>query len=404
MIKIGLIKEGKVPVDKRVPLTPKQAAELQESFDVEVVVQSSDIRCFKDQEYIDEGLYVVHNVGDCDVLLGVKEVPMPDLISNKTYFFFSHTSKEQPYNQKLLQTIIEKKIKLVDYEGLTDSKGARVVAFGRYAGIVGAYNGIKTYGERFNLFSIRAANTCYDLDDLQTEYSKVKLPPIKIILTGRGRVSKGAEEVFLGMRITRVTPQQFLTERFDYPVYTQIHSDEYNKTKDGSLFDIKKFHSDPKDFEGDFLKYAKEADLLVAGAFWDPHAPVLFTREDATKPDFKIKVIADITCDIEGSIPSTLRPSTIAEPVYDYSAKEGVEKPAFSDESNITVMAVDNLPCELPINASNDFGEQLINNVLPHLFSDDKEEVIKRATITDNGKLTEKYSYLQNFLRSNSGL
>ncbi len=398
MIKLGLIREGKTPVDKRVPLTPSQAAQLQKKFDVQIVAQSSNIRCFKDQEYLSKGIQIVEDVSDCDILLGVKEVPMSDLIPNKTYFFFSHTSKAQPYNQKLLKAIIEKKIKLVDYEGLTNPRGARVVAFGRYAGIVGAYNGIKTYGKRFNLFSIRAANACYDLDDLQTEYSKVKLPPIKMILTGRGRVSKGAEEVFIGMGITKVTPKQFLTDQFDYPVYAQVHSDEYNKTKDGTTFNIKDFHSDPKEYEGDFLKYSKEADLLVAGAFWDPQAPVLFTREDASEDDFKIKVIADITCDIEGSIPSTLRPSTIAEPIYDYSAKEGVEKPAFSSDANITVMAVDNLPCELPINASNDFGEQLINNVLPHLFSGDKEEVIKRATITDNGQLTEKYSYLQNFL------
>jgi len=398
MLKIGLIREGKVPVDKRVPITPSQAVELQKQFDVEVVVQKSNIRCFTDTEYADKGIELVESVDDCGILLGVKEVPMPELIPDKTYFFFSHTSKEQPYNKKLLQTIIEKRIKLVDYEGLTDSKGARVVAFGRYAGIVGAYNGIMTYGKRFDLFNLRPAHECYDLDDLKTEYAKVKLPPIKIILTGRGRVSKGSEEVLKGMNIKRVTSQQFLGEEFDYPVYAQIHSNEYNKTKDGSPFDIKTFHRNPSDFEGDFLKYSKVADVLIAGAFWDPDAPILFTKANATEPDFKIKVIADITCDIEGSIPSTLRPSTIADPIYDYSVKEGVEEPSFSSEDNITVMAVDNLPCELPINASNDFGLQLINNVLPHLFTGDKEEIIKRATITENGKLTDKYSYLQNFL------
>lgn len=398
MIKIGLIQEGKIPVDKRVPLTPNQAVELQKKFEVKVVAQSSRIRCFSDEDYTTVGIEVVEDISDCDILLGVKEVPLNELVENKTYFFFSHTTKEQPYNQNLLKTIIDKKIRLIDYEGLTDNKGARVVAFGRYAGIVGAYNGIMTYGKRFNLFNLRPANECYDLEDLKSEYSKVKLPPIKIILTGRGRVSKGAEEVLEGMGINKISPSAFLTEQFDQPVYAQIHSDEYNKTKDGSTFDIKKFHSTPTEFEGDFLKYTKEADILIAGAFWDPNAPVLFTKEEATKPEFKIKVIADITCDIEGSIPSTLRPSTIDDPIYDYSAKQGTEQLALSNEDNITVMAVDNLPCELPINASNDFGRQLIDNVLPHLFTGDKEDVIKRATITENGKLTEKYSYLQNFL------
>lgn len=398
MIKIGLIREGKVPVDKRVPLTPKQATELQNQFNVEVVAQSSNIRCFSNEDYLKNGIEVVDNLSGCDVLLGVKEVPLNELIANKTYFFFSHTTKEQPYNQKLLKTIVERQIRLIDYEGLTNSKGARVVAFGRYAGIVGAYNGIMAYGKRHNLFDLRPAHHCFDLDDLKTEYSKVELPPIKIVITGRGRVSHGATEVLDGVNIQKVSSQDFLEKEYDYPVYTQIHSDEYNKTIDGREFDIKKFHSNPKGFEGDFLKYAKNADVLIAGAFWDPDAPVLFTRKDASETDFRIKVIADITCDIEGSIPSTLRPSTIADPLYDYSAAKGEEQPAFSDENNITVMAVDNLPCELPVNASNDFGRQLIDNVLPHLFSGDKEEVIKRATITEKGKLTDKYAYLQNYL------
>ncbi len=398
MIKIGLIREGKVPVDKRVPLTPTQAVELQEQFDVTVVAQTSKIRCFLDTEYANAGIEVVDDVTDCDVLLGVKEVPLYELITNKTYFFFSHTTKEQPYNQKLLQTIIDRKIRLVDYEGLINEKGARVVAFGRYAGIVGAYNGIMTYGKRLGLFDLRPANTCYDLEDLTTEYANVNLPPIKIALTGRGRVSHGAMEVLDGMKIAKVSPQQFLEKEFDQPVYTQLHSNEYNKTKDGNSFEMNEFHTNPKNFEGDFLKYAKHADLLIAGAFWDPDAPVLFTKEDATKEDFKIKVIADITCDIEGSIPSTLRPSTIADPIYDYSATKGEEQSPFANENNITVMAVDNLPCELPVNASNDFGRQLIDNVLPHLFWGDKEDVIKRATITDNGKLTNKYAYLKNYL------
>ena len=398
MIKLGLIREGKVPVDKRVPLTPSQAVELQNKYDVNVVAQSSKIRCYTDDEYEKTGIAVVEDVSDCDILLGVKEVPMPELIANKTYFFFSHTTKEQPYNQKLLKTIVDKKIRLIDYEGLTNGKGARVVAFGRYAGIVGAYNGIMTFGKRSKLFDLRPANVCYDLEDLKTEFKKVKLPPIKIVLTGRGRVSQGAMEVLDGMEIAKISPQEFLSKNIEFPVYTQVHSNEYNKTKDGSLFSMDEFHTNPHNFEGDFLKYTKQADLLIAGAFWDPNAPVLFTKEDAIKSDFRIKVIADITCDIEGSIPSTLRPSTIDDPIYDYSAQEQKEKPAFSGEENITVMAVDNLPCELPINASNDFGAQLMDNVLPHLFNGDKEEVIQRATITENGELAEKYSYLQNFL------
>jgi alanine dehydrogenase len=402
MVKVGLITEGKVPIDKRVPLTPDQAVQLQNQFtDVMVVAQSSKIRCFTDENYRLAGIDVVEDVSDCDILLGVKEVPLDELISDKTYFFFSHTTKEQPYNQKLLQSIIEKRIRLIDYEGLTNYTGARVVAFGRYAGIVGAYNGIMTYGKRYDLFDLRAANICHDLDDLSTELLKVKLPNIKIALTGRGRVSKGAMEVLEGMNIVKVSPEDFINKKFDHPVYTQLISENYNIPVNRGVFDSNEFHNSPQKFEGDFLKYANVTDILIAGAFWDPDAPVLFTKEDVASSDFKIKVIADITCDIEGSIPSTLRPSTIDDPIYDYAPGSGKEEKAFSGEENITVMAVDNLPCELPINASNDFGRQLIDNVLPHLFTGDKDDVINRATITKGGKLTEKYSYLQDYLDGN---
>lgn len=398
MIKVGLIREGKVPIDKRVPLTPEQASYAKQKFNVDVVAQSSAIRCFSDDDYRLAGIDVVEDISDCDILLGVKEVPINELIENKTYFFFSHTTKKQPYNRTLLQSVVKKNIRLIDYEGLTNSKGHRVVAFGRYAGIVGAYNGILTYGKRYNLFELKSAHKCHDLAELKTELSKVKLPAIKIVLTGGGRVARGAMEILDLAGIKRVSSKEILEEQFPQAVYAQLNMDDYNLTLGGQPFTHDEFHQAPEHFKGDFLKYTKVADFLIAGAFWDPKSPVLFTKQDAQNKDFAIKVIADITCDIEGSIPSTLRASTIDDPIYDYSTLEGIEKPALSNENNITVMAVDNLPCELPRDASNSFGDQLITNVLPHLFAADNDGVIKRATICENGKLTEKYSYLQDYL------
>ncbi|ELR69963.1 Lysine ketoglutarate reductase [Fulvivirga imtechensis AK7] len=398
-VKLGIIREGKVPVDKRVPFTPVQAREVMDTFDnIEVICQSSGIRCFQDDEYLHNGVRVEPEVSSCDILMGVKEVPLDQLISEKTYFFFSHTIKEQPYNRKLLQAILEKNIRLIDYEVLTDADGTRIVAFGRYAGIVGAYNGIWTFGKRYNLFHLRRAHECFDLEDLKTEYKKVSLPPVKIVVTGGGRVSKGAMEVLNGMGIRKVSPAEFLTERFESAVYCQLNSRDYNTPKGGGEFVRGDFYKNPEHYEGDFLKYARVSDILIAGAYWDPRAPVLFRREDVMKPDFKIRVIADITCDIEGSIPSTKRPCTIDEPIYDYNPSEDKVETPLSDEGNITVMAVDNLPCELPRNASGDFGRELIDNVLPHLLGDDSENVIKRATIAENGRLTERYSYLQNYV------
>jgi len=398
-IKIALIKEGKVPKDKRVALTPYQARQVMERFpEVDLVAQTSDIRCFTDQDYLNEGIQVVDTVDDCDILLGVKEVPIPNLIANKTYFFFSHTIKKQPYNQPLIKEVISKKIRLIDYETLTDETGKRIIAFGRWAGIVGAYNGIWTFGKRYNLFDIRRASECFDLEDLKTEYEKVKLPAIKIVLTGGGRVAKGAMEVLHGMNIRKVTPAAFIEEQFDYPVFTQLNTRDYHLRKDGGEFSRHEFYENPELYDADFLKYAKVTDLLIAAAFWDPNSPVLFKREDILKNDFKINIVADITCDIEGSIPSTKKPSTIEDPVYDYNPSDNEVESAFTDEGNITVMAVDNLPCELPRDASESFGNELLNNVLPELLSDDSREVIKRATITAGGDLTPVYEYLRDYV------
>lgn len=399
MAKIGIIKEGKIPVDKRVPVTPVQAKKMKVLFpDIEIIVQSSDIRCFDDSDYEEEGIRVVESLDDCDIILGVKEVPIDQLIPGKTYLFFSHTIKKQPYNRDLLKNILDKNIRLIDYEVLTNGNGKRIIAFGRWAGIVGAYNGIWTFGKRYNLFHIRRAHECFDLEDLKTEYRKVQLPSVKIVVTGGGRVAKGAMEVLHGMNIKKVTPQALLSREFNEPVFSQLNSRDYNKKKDDGVFDRIDFYQNPSLYESDFLKYTQVADLLIASAYWDPHAPVLFHREDVLRGDFKTTVIADITCDIEGSIPSTKKSSTIDDPIYDYNPSNDKVEEALSDEANITMMAVDNLPCELPRDASESFGKELLTNVLPELLGGDNQGIIHRATITQDGKLTEEYSYLQNYV------
>lgn len=398
MIRIGLIREGKQPEDRRVPLTPKQAKWAEKEFGVKMLCQSSQIRGYEDNEYLENGIEVVEDVSNCEVLLGVKEVPMDRLIAGKTYFFFSHTIKKQAYNRELLQAILKQKIRLVDYECLRDKEGHRLIAFGRYAGIVGAYNAIWAYGQRYRLFELRRAKDCFDLEDVKSEFSKVQLPAIKIALTGGGRVAKGAMEVLMGMGIRRVTPQVFLTEYFKEPVFCQLNSRDYHIYRDGAEFNRGTYFKYPDQYEADFLKYARVADLLIAGAFWSPKAPVLFTRQDILKNDFNIKVIADITCDIEGSIPSTKQPSSIENPLYDYNPSEDKVDQAFTDEANITVMAIDNLPGEIPRDASEGFGQELLDDILPCLLGDDPDEVIGRATIARDGELTDHYSYLQDFV------
>jgi hypothetical protein len=290
---------------------------------------------------------------------------------------------------------------LVDYECITDIEGNRIIAFGRYAGIVGAYNGVLTYGQRNGLFQLKRAYQCVDFDEVKLECEKISLPAIKILITGNGRVAKGAIEMMNVMNIKRVSIDEYLYESFEEPVYVQLNSSEYHVHKHGKPFNNKHFHEHPQDYLSSFYRFTKVTDLLLACAYWHPEAPLLFTKERMKQSDFNIKVVADITCDINGSIPATMRSSSIEDPFFDYNPKTAQLDRAFVSEQNITLMAVDNLPGELPRNASNDFGNILTNIIIPNLFNGDKESVIARATIAENGKLTERFNYLQDYLEEN---
>ena len=398
-LKLGIIREGKTPPDKRVPFTPLQAEEIEQRYPhVKVIVQPSAVRAFKDSEYADLGLEVREDLSDCHILMGIKEVQIPDFIANKIYLFFSHTIKKQPYNKKLLQEVLKKNIDLIDYETLKDKLGNRLVAFGRYAGIVGAYNGLMAYGMRYKTFTLRRAFDCFDINDLKIELRKVQFPAIKIVLTGAGRVAKGAMETLDTAGVRKVSAVDFLNKQFDGPVYTQLSSADYHVRKEGGHFNRDEFHQYPERYNSTFERFTKVTDILLAGAYWNPKAPVLFTKQDMRKPDFKIKVIADITCDINGSVPSTVRASSIVDPLYDYDPITETDKPALSNDGFITMMAVDNLPCELPRSASEEFGRDLIDRIIPALVIRDVESVIKRAKITSHGKLTNNFSYLQDYV------
>lgn len=398
-IRLGLIREGKVPPDKRVAFTPAQAEEIEQRFpNVKVICQESPVRSYKDDEYEKLGISIQKELNDCDIIMGIKEVPIDKLIPNKTFLFFSHTIKKQPYNRKLLLEVLKKNIRLIDYEALKDIQGNRLVAFGRFAGLVGAYNGLWIYGNRFNLYSLRRAHECFDINDLKLEIRNIKLPPIKIVLTGAGRVAKGAMETLDTAGIRKVNPSDYLHQSYSEPVYTQLSSAEYHTRKDGGHFNRDEFHKHPERYDSHFTNYLKVSDILLAGAYWNPKAPVLFKREDMLAADFKTKVVADITCDIEGSVPCTKRASTIVDPVYDYDPKTDSVKSPSIDPNNISVMAVDNLPCELPRSSSEEFGRDLIDKILTPLLVEDHDGIIARATVAEKGKLTSSFSYLQDYV------
>ncbi|GAB1450291.1 NAD(P)-dependent oxidoreductase [Draconibacterium sp.] len=399
-MKIGILRENKMPIDKRVPLTPEQCVEVQQKFPgVRVVVQPSTVRCFNDSQYISLGIEVKEDLSDCDILMGVKEERIEDLIEGKKYLIFSHTIKKQVYNRELLQAVLKKNIQLIDYEVLTNSEGFRIIGFGRFAGLVGAYSGIRAFGLRNKLFDLKPAHKCEDLVEMFEQLNMVTLPPIKIALTGNGRVANGVLEILDQLNIMRLPPTEYLEhDNPTVPVFAQLLPGDYARRNNGYEFDLFHFFTNPGEYESSFLPFAKSTDLLLASAYWDPEAPVLFTADDMKMKSFRISVISDITCDIEGSIPSTKRASTIDDPFYDYNPETGELEPAFTSKTNITVQAVDNLPCELPKDASLDFGQNLIEKVFPSLLGEDGDGIIERASITKNGKLTSRFDYLQDYV------
>lgn len=400
-MKFGIIREGKNPPDRRVPMSPRQCLLFLESFpQSQLVIQPSPIRCFSDQEYLDAGLTLQEDLSDCEVLLGVKEVPQEMLIPQKTYLFFSHTYKKQPYNRDLLRSIIEKKIRLIDYEMLKEPSGKRVIGFGRYAGIVGCYNAFRAYGEMTGTYQLKPAHQCFDRREMEGELVKVKFPQnFRIALTGAGRVAGGAMEVLSALKITHVYPEEFVREDFNKePVFSQLNVQDYFKREDGKPFSRKDFYADNQGYLSNFLTYAEHADMYIACHYWADGSPLIFSREEARDSRFNIKLISDISCDIDGPVASTLQPSTIANPFYGYDPQQ--EKVVnFGTPGSIGVSAVDNLPGELPRDASEDFGNELIKNVFPHFFNGDPDMVLAKATETTlEGELSDFYSYLQDYI------
>lgn len=396
-LKIGVLREEKSPPDKRVPLTPLICTELLRAYpNLEIVIQPSKIRCYSDDEYLAFGLTLQEDLNDCDILMGVKEVPKDKLIAGKKYCFFSHTIKKQAHNVNLMKKLIEQKIQMIDYETLTDKNHNRIIGFGRYAGIVGAYNGILGYGRKYDLFQIKPANLCRDRAEMEEELKRVKLPNVKIALTGGGRVANGAIETLSALRIRKVTPEEFLMASFREPVYCQLNPRDYVERQNDHNFDLNDFFKNPEHFVSKFSPFTKVTDIFISAHFWDPRSPKMFTTDDMKANDFRISVVADITCDIDGSVPTTLRSSTIAQPFYGYNPKTDKEDVPFNKET-ICVMAVDNLPCELPRDASDDFGKDLMERVIPNFFNGDTDTVIERASICKEGKLTSNYEYLSDY-------
>ena len=393
---IGILKEEKFPADKRVAFSPNQCKKIISLYpNINIYVQKSDIRCYNDVEYIKSGINVVDDVSNCDILFGIKEVPKVKLIANKTYFFFSHTIKEQEYNRDLLLKMISLNISMIDYEVLKSSNGNRLLGFGRFAGIVGAYNAFLTYGLKSKKYSLKPAYKCIDRIEMEQELSNIKLNSERFIITGKGRVGLGILEIFNLLDIKEISKVDFLTKTFDYPVFVSLDTMDYNIRKDNLSGDFNHFIKNPSLYNSSFMKFVKNSDVFIAGHYYGSGSPFLFNRNDVKSFDFNLSVVADVSCDIDGPVATTIRPSTISKPIYGYNP-ETEKEDDFLKENVIAVMAVDNLPCELPKDSSEDFGVNLIKSILPLLFVE--SDIIEKATICKDGDLTKYFEYLRDYI------
>ncbi len=397
-IHIGLIREEKQPQDNRVAFTPLQCQWITTHYpSVQITVQPSPYRCYTDDEYRAAGVPMNEDLSHCDILLGIKEVPVNALIPGKTYLFFSHTKKKQPQNQAMLHTILEKGITLIDYECLVHEDGQRILGFGFFAGVVGAHNGLLEYGRRRQLFNFKRVHECHDFQELITHYFGVKLPPMKIVITGSGRVTAGILEVMGLLAVKYIPPEEFLIIDYAYPVYTQLKAGELYLRRTDKTYSREDFHAHPELYECKFLPYVTCSDVLINGIYWDKNIEPLFTWNDLTKDNFRIQVIADITDDRNGSIPCNLGDATIQEPVYGVN-RYTRERTAPYEKDAVTMMCVGNLPNELPRDASQFFGDQLMKYVFDELLKKESQ-MIEKATITHDGRLTDRYAYLEGYAK-----
>ncbi|MFY7666357.1 NAD(P)-dependent oxidoreductase [Flavobacterium sp.] len=397
-MKFGIIKERKSPPDRRAVFSPAALIQLRERYpELEFAVESSDIRVFTDEEYRNAGFEVTTDLSDCDVLFGVKEIPVDNLLPNKKYFFFSHTIKKQAHNRKLLQAVLQKDIDLYDHETLVNAENKRLIGFGRYAGIVGAYNGLRAFGLKYELFELPKAESLSCKQALEERVKRLVLPNIKIVLTGHGKVANGIEEVLQMAKIKKISVADFLTKQYDKPVYVQLDVTDYYKRTDGKDATKADFYQNPKMYTSDFERFSKVSDMYMAGHFHATQNPEILSRELLNAPTNKIKVVADVSCDVDGPIACTIKASTIADPFFGYLPYTG-EEVDYRHPGAITVMSIDNLPCELPKDATEGFGEMFIENIIPAFFNNDAEEILARAQITSKGSLTQRFQYLQDYV------
>lgn len=431
---IGIRREDKNRWEGRVPLVPDDILQLERNYPFRFIVQPSQIRAFSDDEYREKGITVDEDLSKCDVILGVKEIPSELLLPGKVYIFFSHTIKGQKYNMPMLARLMELQDTLIDYERIVDNTGRRLIFFGRFAGIVGMVDSLWLLGKRlaasgiltpFNM--IKHTTEYKDLNDVKSHLSRVagsirkeglpdEVVPFVTGFTGYGNVSKGAQEIYDILPVIEIDPEELfklgkevrISRNHVYKVVFR-EKDMFARKEDNG-FSLEEYYSHPERYKSIFEKYLPLLNLLVNCIYWDERYPRIVTKKFLRETfmenrPFKLQVIGDISCDVNGSIECNVKTTDVGNPAYVYdplqdAIRDGVEG------RGVVVLAVDNLPCELS-RESSIFFSSVLKRLLPGLLSVDLNsdfenaglpEELKKATIVYKGALTPEYEYLKQYI------
>jgi len=432
---VGVRREDKNEWEKRTPITPIDMADLINKENLSFVVQPSDIRIFKDEEFRKAGARVDENLSDCSLVFAVKEIPIKLLEPEKIYVFFSHTIKGQAYNMDLLRRLIELKCSLIDYERILKSSGKRLIFFGRHAGLAGMIDSLNCYGKRLaseglkdNIFTEIKQSYQYEslshakdaMKKVAREMSEKGIPegagPLVVGFAGYGNVSLGAQEIIDLLPTESIAPERLAdfvsTGKYDKKKIYKVVFKEQDIAKQldpKKAFELQEYFNHPDRYEADFERYLSNLTILMNCIYWDTPYPRFVTKKAIANlyqnNEVKLKVIGDITCDINGSIEFTSKATSPDNPSYVYEPETDMTIDGVEGRGPV-VMAVDNLPCELSKEASETFSKALKPFICATAeadysapFADLKiPEELKRGMVLYKGEFTPDYYYMKEYL------
>ncbi|HON43854.1 MAG TPA: bifunctional lysine ketoglutarate reductase /saccharopine dehydrogenase family protein [Planctomycetota bacterium] len=424
MIKtIGIRREDKNCWEKRVPIVPSDVAKLVQQ-GIAVQIQPSSIRCFTDQEFIDAGATVIEDLHEAEFLLSVKEMPISFIQANKPHLFFSHTIKAQPYNMDMLRHIVQQKATLLDYERIVNEKNQRLIAFGRFAGLAGAIDALHFLGQRWKVqgkdtpfLQVKTAHEYENVEEAKQSIQNVtqtlqqngwgEIDRFLIVIPGYGNVSKGVQEIISLLPLEKISASDIAADPVGRYAYAILEEKDMVEPKDPNQpFVLSEYYTQPEKYKGKFNTYLPYIDLLINTIYWEEKYPRLVTIHDLETISTKLTVIADISCDVNGSIECTIKSTDPGNPCFVYNAKTKTAQDGIQGEG-VLVLAVDILPAEFSKDASEYFS-QILMTFLPDICKADflktldesnLPDPIKTAAIVWQGKLTPNYQYLESHIQ-----